>query len=56
MTRIRPAPRLLQDPPLQLDALGPDLLEAGGDDDRPADPGLDALADQVRHARPPASR
>ena len=32
------APRLLQDLPLQLRALGPDLLEAGRDDDRRREP------------------
>ena len=51
MTRILAAPRLFQELLLELGALRPDLLEAGGDDDRAADAGLAALVDDAGQRR-----
>ena len=46
-----PAPGLLEHLLLELGPFRPDFLEAGRDDDRPRDTGLDALADHAGHRR-----
>src|SRR5262249_19755040 len=46
-----PPPGLLLDPALELGPFVAALLDPGREDARPADPGVDALADQPRHRR-----
>ena len=51
MSRIRPRRACSSTCRSSSTPSGPDLLEAGRDDDRPADPGVDALADHAGNRR-----